>query len=243
MEIPINRKLNRIRRVKCDEQNPSCFRCTSTGRRCDGYETGQPGHLNQDLSVALPGTRKERRAFEYFRNCTVPEFCGYFPEEFWERDVLQASVAHPALRHAIVALGALHEAYKDDLRSGTTTTRSTTTQDDINYFALSQYTKALSHLSRSLSRDRQQKQAVLMSCVVFTCFDNMTGDIASAITHLWSGLRILRNTPGLYGSSYFGIFRHISLQMNPFVESSKGETILGLGDIASLDDLPRFTSV
>ncbi|KAM0511705.1 hypothetical protein ACHAPE_009589 [Trichoderma viride] len=30
-------ELSRIRRVKCDETRPSCRRCVSTGRRCDGY--------------------------------------------------------------------------------------------------------------------------------------------------------------------------------------------------------------
>jgi hypothetical protein len=28
----------RIRRVKCDEAKPNCVRCTSTGRKCDGYQ-------------------------------------------------------------------------------------------------------------------------------------------------------------------------------------------------------------
>ncbi|KAL2807765.1 hypothetical protein BJX63DRAFT_60948 [Aspergillus granulosus] len=27
----------KIRRVKCDEGKPSCSRCVSTGRKCDGY--------------------------------------------------------------------------------------------------------------------------------------------------------------------------------------------------------------
>ncbi|TEY71535.1 hypothetical protein BOTCAL_0091g00200 [Botryotinia calthae] len=27
-----------VRRVKCDEGRPSCQRCISTGRKCDGYE-------------------------------------------------------------------------------------------------------------------------------------------------------------------------------------------------------------
>lgn len=30
---------DRIRKVKCDEARPVCYRCSSTGRTCDGYET------------------------------------------------------------------------------------------------------------------------------------------------------------------------------------------------------------
>lgn len=29
----------RIRRIKCDETKPHCQRCTSTGRKCDGYSS------------------------------------------------------------------------------------------------------------------------------------------------------------------------------------------------------------
>jgi hypothetical protein len=83
---------NRIRRIKCDEQKPHCFKCTSTGRKCDGYQfkslPGQPGRLVHNISLILPGTPKERRAFEFFRTCTAPELCGYFPEEFWQRNIL-----------------------------------------------------------------------------------------------------------------------------------------------------------
>ncbi|KAH8591151.1 hypothetical protein B0O99DRAFT_744764 [Bisporella sp. PMI_857] len=32
----------RIRKVKCDEKKPSCIRCTSTGRTCDGYGNSSP---------------------------------------------------------------------------------------------------------------------------------------------------------------------------------------------------------
>src|SRR6187402_3685936 len=28
---------HRIRRIKCDEAKPSCYKCKSTRRKCDGY--------------------------------------------------------------------------------------------------------------------------------------------------------------------------------------------------------------
>ncbi|KAK6840754.1 sugar transporter [Apiospora arundinis] len=37
-------KICKIRRVKCDETRPSCLKCTSTGRKCDGYG-GSPSAL------------------------------------------------------------------------------------------------------------------------------------------------------------------------------------------------------
>ncbi|KAM7195680.1 hypothetical protein V8F20_007424 [Naviculisporaceae sp. PSN 640] len=34
--------ISKIRRVKCGEEKPACYRCTSTGRTCDGYDNGTP---------------------------------------------------------------------------------------------------------------------------------------------------------------------------------------------------------
>ncbi|XXG94225.1 hypothetical protein Hte_000479 [Hypoxylon texense] len=35
-------RILKIRRVKCDETKPACTRCTSTGRKCDGYDGQAP---------------------------------------------------------------------------------------------------------------------------------------------------------------------------------------------------------
>jgi hypothetical protein len=84
----------RIRRVKCDETKPECERCTSTGRKCDGYLT-QP-HKKTDL-VSKPhldelvvcrsinweqGDFAERRAIDFFRCRTAPSVSIYFDADF-----------------------------------------------------------------------------------------------------------------------------------------------------------------
>ena len=234
---------DRIRRVKCDEQKPNCFRCTSTGRKCDGYQfditPGQSGRLVHNISLVLPGTLQERRAFEFFRSCTVTELCGYFPDEFWERNVLQASFSHPAIRHGVIALGALHEGYKAVLQPETKI-------DDLVYFALRQHTKGLSNLGKSLSSGNQQTQVALMSCIVFSCFDRLTSDIDSAITHLRSGLEILRNTPLSDSYNYFRILKRMTMESVSFLDADKEEKKLDFWEMAipdPCDDLPRFTSI
>ncbi|KAF2493017.1 hypothetical protein BU16DRAFT_424028, partial [Lophium mytilinum] len=45
----------RIRRVKCDEDKPDCKRCTSTGRKCDGYEP--PKAQKQDSQAVVRAAR------------------------------------------------------------------------------------------------------------------------------------------------------------------------------------------
>ncbi len=81
----------RIRKVKCDEGKPTCARCTSTGRTCDGYSTlpfsrsdlraasAEQGCMPRAaglVSVLLFDTSfedtVEKRYFQFFRACTVP---------------------------------------------------------------------------------------------------------------------------------------------------------------------------
>lgn len=82
----------RMRKVKCDEQRPSCQRCLSTGRTCDGYTAlpftrsdlqaavkrarytrGPPNTalLSTLLSDAAFGDTLERRYFQFFRCSTL----------------------------------------------------------------------------------------------------------------------------------------------------------------------------
>ncbi|KAI1805901.1 hypothetical protein F4811DRAFT_569698 [Daldinia bambusicola] len=41
-----------IRRVKCDETKPACTRCTSTGRKCDGYDGAPPPRPKKPSAAA-----------------------------------------------------------------------------------------------------------------------------------------------------------------------------------------------
>ncbi|KAJ8065699.1 hypothetical protein OCU04_006371 [Sclerotinia nivalis] len=189
----------KIRRVKCDEAKPSCERCVSTGRKCDGYATDlkelrpevQSTLEIQRLPTFLSGTVDERRGFQYFVSNTATELSGYFDTSFWEHLILQASVADPSLRHAIIGLGALHEDFSNrrlDLATKCDAARSSFG------FATNQYTKAISHLRRSLAGGKQKPLTALMSCVLFVCFDSLRGHFSSAIMHLQSGLKILHNS-------------------------------------------------
>ena len=84
----------RIRRVKCDETKPECERCTTTGRKCDGY-LAQPhkqaaAALTADVKELVvsrsinweQGDLAERRAIDFFRCRTAPSVSSYFDTDF-----------------------------------------------------------------------------------------------------------------------------------------------------------------
>ncbi|KAI0477101.1 hypothetical protein GGR56DRAFT_691288 [Xylariaceae sp. FL0804] len=138
----------KTRKVKCDEGKPACLRCTSTGRRCDGYlaaqsriapgsGTGTGAGAGAGLALAWhrprqlfphatgsgpgAGARDERRALQFFSEAAAPFLAGPQAGDpyFWTHLVLQFSSFEPAVRHAVVALSALYE----EAVTTTTTTR------------------------------------------------------------------------------------------------------------------------
>ncbi|KAI0148008.1 hypothetical protein F4776DRAFT_293875 [Hypoxylon sp. NC0597] len=160
----------KIRRVKCDETKPACTRCTSTGRKCDGYEgnapprqkkaPSSPGPLastfptlltdpylakrhelaqhgfaaacrgNSSLRILRPlvadieGTEQERLFFHRFRQAAeagLAMHASSLGAGFWRRLVPQVGQSDPAVRHALIALGAAYQSAQLQQNHQTTT--------------------------------------------------------------------------------------------------------------------------
>lgn len=151
--------------MKCEETKPFCKKCTSTGRKCDGY-LAIPSSSSKSF-LALPisetqfvGNDLERRSFDFFCQRTVVDLAGLFDPTFWTRVVLQTTHHEPAIKHAVIALGALHENYNNGVRKGESA------------FAIQQYTKAIGSLVKPI----QEKgilavDVALITCVLFVCFE------------------------------------------------------------------------
>lgn len=157
------------RRIKCDETRPECLRCTTTRRLCDGYPHVQTVDCSGLPRVPLPFTVEpsadihpctiSRRGFEFFVQKTSPQLSGFFGSAFWERLVLQAAHHEPAIRHAITAIGSLHQQHLVGKDVGST-------------FALKQYNLAIRSLLAPLEQQRKRGINVcLISCILFTCFE------------------------------------------------------------------------
>ncbi|KAF2474349.1 uncharacterized protein BDR25DRAFT_215713, partial [Lindgomyces ingoldianus] len=124
----------KIRRIKCDEKKPSCQRCVSTGRKCDGYNPPKeptprktkrlkksavvPVPAKQALSalvttyipsVDIQASVDERRSFHYFRSRNLSSMPGNFEPYFWNIILLQFSHAFPTVQQSLIALSAIYE--------------------------------------------------------------------------------------------------------------------------------------
>ncbi|KAK2767752.1 hypothetical protein FQN54_003910 [Arachnomyces sp. PD_36] len=193
-------KTCKIRRVKCDESRPSCHRCVSTGRICDGYGVwggggtpyGQPQPPRALSSYCTPVpagslTSKEQISFEWFMEKTTKKFAGFFSSDFWETLVFQASAREPAVRHAVVALAAAH---RFDGEYSPYTSPATSCFDS-ERFTLQQYNKAIRHLRVGTGASKHALHVTLITCMLFVTLEYLRGQYKMGSAHLRSGIQIL----------------------------------------------------
>ncbi|KAH7040966.1 uncharacterized protein B0I36DRAFT_311845 [Microdochium trichocladiopsis] len=196
----------KVRKIKCDEGKPSCQRCTSTGRKCDGYAEASPpptGTLWYRPRTAFQGVddAAELRAIQRFTEDLSPVLAGHLDPYFWTHLVMQFSHFEPAVRHSLVAISALH-----DQPTALTTTRP---QLADNPFALHHYNAAI----RKLRAMRNEPLALLV-CILFTCIEVLQGNKPAASAHCRHGTLILSHVEKTYpwARRYLSpIFRRINI--------------------------------
>ncbi|KAF7585639.1 hypothetical protein BBP40_010404 [Aspergillus hancockii] len=187
----------KARHVKCDESPGICKNCTSTGRKCDGYDLhlfGSPQTImtflrNIDVHFDWATTADERRCFSYFQYHSVPSLIGLADSQLWQRLVLQMSHAEPAVYHAVNMLAAIHqESEANGMRlSGEDLSRTR------HRLALEQSSRSFAMLNkRHASRDPQLCLVLLLCCLLFVMSDVLWGRYDTAIVHLRGGMKILR---------------------------------------------------
>ncbi|KAF2102284.1 hypothetical protein NA57DRAFT_73713 [Rhizodiscina lignyota] len=201
-----------IRRVKCDEHKPDCQKCSSTGRACEWFSaedakqnsiTPEPETLllkpvsNKRILLPLPdspfSTPEQSRSFTYFRQRTVSQLSGIFDTEFWDFVLLQATHHNETLRHAVVALGALHERFE----SCDPTVLASNKDYIQGGFALQEYIKAIGTLVRPYqASNRCQADVFLVACLLFAAFEALRGHSGSALSHVHAGVRMLAEIAG-----------------------------------------------
>ncbi|KIX04777.1 uncharacterized protein Z518_05647 [Rhinocladiella mackenziei CBS 650.93] len=182
---PIDSLFCRIRRVKCDEVRPSCKRCSSTGRKCDGYAAPRQEPVAALLVVttetysSFECDRRARTAFQFFYEVCAPTLLNYGGQSFWNRLVLQACHVHLSIQHLIIAASRLgsHNGQMMDSVSAT--------EDPV---FLSHYGKALKMLSQARSPD---PGLVLMACLLLILCDEFQQNSFAALQHIIAGRKIL----------------------------------------------------
>lgn len=187
--------------MKCDEGKPSCKRCISTGRKCDGYGAlpSRTDPTSALVPAIVPGehttTALEKRTLAFFRAKTVPCLSGYFQDLVWNKFVLQLSYTEPTVRHAANALAALHEekTLKQDASDAGIRVANLQTS-----FHLQQYCKALNELQKLIESSSTKLDLVLACSLLFIHFESLRGYFVAALAHTENAVRLLNATTEQY---------------------------------------------
>ena len=131
----------------------------------------------------------ERRALDFFCHHTAQQFPGLFLDDFWKR-LLQFSHIEPAIRHAMIAVGSIHEQY--EMYGTETVAVADNLTEASRRFAVLEYNKATNSLVKRLSADSNPVLTTVAACLLFISIEFLRGEVDLALNHLQSGLNILK---------------------------------------------------
>lgn len=196
----------RIRRIKCDEQKPACYKCVHTGRTCSGY--GDPGQAtgNDDVVAQsrfrivqhVPDISKATRMWQIPQSPDLLQEREYLSLEFFQISttlcfgsgigdfLLQAVHNEPILKTIAIALGSLHRSFVHEKNMHSINNEET-------LFILINYNKAIRQLvSIDPRASYKGNDTFLIACILFFCFECLQGNFKPAFQHAVSGLKIIK---------------------------------------------------
>ena len=154
-----------------------------------------PSATTYQPSLNLPFQPTEGLYFDVFRAQTANELSGYFDSTFWTRRVLQECHNEAAIRHAVVALGALYQTLEQtaDASHHTGSSASPQTETAMGHWqvAVKQYSEACNALVLLNNQDQKSHKTLIMASVLLACFDSFIGDHKQAIIQIQNGLDLL----------------------------------------------------
>lgn len=155
-------------------------------------------------------TPTERHYLQLFRVATSGQCAGNIVDDFWQRLIHQVSEEEPAVRHATIAISAIHWHFLQEGNASKSEFKSTSlsrasfprsdsnpdTEDDAS-FPLQQCNKAIASLRQNLTKvhshvtSSAHREAVLVTCVALVSLALFQEDVKAVMKHLVSGHRLL----------------------------------------------------
>ncbi|KAL9107467.1 MAG: hypothetical protein Q9227_007664 [Pyrenula ochraceoflavens] len=164
----------RMRRVKCDETKPVCQRCTKANRECQ-WSTLEQGVSIGHLASKRFESAEEASGFQFYLSRMAERQHYYAYSKVWGITIPQAAHDHPALKHAILAVG--NQQLSSEVQSSWA--------KDMLMNSVKHYCKAMNDLATSTPR----LEVILLCCLLFFSYENMFA--FKDRTHAANGMRLL----------------------------------------------------
>ncbi|XEU95859.1 hypothetical protein FSHL1_001144 [Fusarium sambucinum] len=170
------------KRVKCDEAHPSCQRCTSTGRKCDGYQASPTPKTSPRSLVTTYKSPAEAESLQFFTEKTLKNFQTFFPDNLWSTKVLQVAHDQDCIKHGLLALSQFHRLYL--------THQQWQKMDSVS--AIKHYSFAMKEIL--VPSPNIQGHVLVLSCLIFICIELLQGKTESAINLFKYGCSMIQQS-------------------------------------------------
>jgi hypothetical protein len=141
----------------------------------------------QNTISTSSGLGDSARYLDFYYHCARPALSTNFDKEFWSRIVLQMAHSEPAVRHALVALGALCQNEPGDMKHACATLIATREREAM----VAHYNKSISCLVSRMSEATYPHELGLVICLLFVCIEFLQGNYDAGFTHLRNGFRLM----------------------------------------------------
>jgi hypothetical protein len=128
-------------------------------------------------------SHRERWHFDFFIRSTSSQCSVFYGYDFWQRIVPQYTEIEPGLRHAVIAVGALHRNFEESQLNS---------QEPDYSFAIQQCNRAIYSLQHRLVGDKSRHMEVaLITCILFVSFAFLQGDAGAACRLIHGGVKLM----------------------------------------------------
>ncbi|OAQ98006.1 hypothetical protein LLEC1_04401 [Akanthomyces lecanii] len=154
-------------------------------------------------SMAVSVYPVENMYFELFRLHTASQLSGYFNSNFWTQRVLQECHNESAVRHSVVALGALYKTLEHSFEVPYGVDMQQHTDSIMAHWqvAIKQYSDACNAVLSVKGTTVHSHNTRLIAIILLACFDSFIGDHKQAIIQIQTGLGILGQAQGSRSSN------------------------------------------
>jgi Fungal specific transcription factor domain len=145
------------------------------------------------LAPRVSWNSAESRSIEFVIRNLIPGLIGEYGSNFWGRHVMQMGHHEAAVKHALAALGAVHETRDlafvrpDESLPGPVETSA-------RRFALQQYNESIQQLGQRMkTADISSTRTALVCCLIFLTLELLQRNNDQAFKHLRAGIKIYRS--------------------------------------------------
>jgi hypothetical protein len=208
------------------------------------------------LSKSPFANPQERQYFDLFCARTGYDIFPTFDSGRTRERLLESCHFNPAIRHAIVALGALDktaELVQSFDKMSLTPVERDAAANEHHKNALKQYVKAVKHMAADASAKKPDLRTMLLTCLLILAFESWTGNMDLALNQVHAGIRLIQEwreeykndqdkftrlspAPYVVEDDLIQIFCRLAVQHSFFADGHAPELHAVLGN-----EGPRFT--